>query len=205
MLKNEDTYKTIAEKSEGLFKDKGSKFIAYMYLIYSEEEVKDIVQRIKKEHFSARHHCYAYRLGNYGEKYRSNDDGEPSGTAGKPILGQLLSNELTNVLIVVVRYFGGTLLGVSGLIQAYKSAAADAIQNASIITKIIEDKIQLRFDYPIQNTVMKVIKDEQLTIENSEFGMECTMQISVRISKKELIISKFKKIIGLTILELNCE
>jgi uncharacterized YigZ family protein len=203
-VRNEDTYKTIAEKSEGIFKDKGSKFIAFIYPVSSEEQIKEIVQAIKKEHFSARHHCYAYRLGNFGEKHRSNDDGEPSGTAGKPIFGQLLSNGLTNVLIVVVRYFGGTLLGVSGLIQAYKSAATDAIMNATIVTTIIENKILLRFGYPLQNTVMKVIKDEQLTIENSEFGMDCKLYLAVRKSKTELIVSKLQTINGLKITELNC-
>jgi uncharacterized YigZ family protein len=205
MLIHEDTYQTIARNAEGSFKDKGSKFIAFMFHVSSEEEIKDIIQRIKKEHFSARHHCYAYRLGNYGEKYRSNDDGEPSGTAGKPILGQLLSKEITNALIVVVRYFGGTLLGVSGLINAYKSAAADVIENATVVTKIIEKKILLRFDYPLQNSVMRVIKDEQLEIIHSEFGMECMLQLAVRISKSAFIQTKFQTIIGLTIEELEGE
>jgi len=135
-----DTYNTIEESSEGLYKDKGSKFISYAFHVVDVDQVKEIIQQIKKEHFSARHHCYAYRLGFSGEHYRVNDDGEPSGTAGKPIYGQLLSHELTNVLIIVVRYFGGTLLGVSGLINAYKSAALDVIVNSNIVLKIIELK-----------------------------------------------------------------
>jgi len=204
-VNNDDTYKTIEGSAEGLFKDKGSKFIAYMHPISSEEEVKDILQVIKKEHFSARHHCYAYRLGNFGNVYRANDDGEPSGTAGKPIYGQLLSNDLTNVLIVVVRYFGGTLLGVSGLINAYKNAAADAIQNAVLITRIIEDQFLVTFDYPLQNVVMKIIKDEQLDIVNSEFGLDCRLTLNVRLNKGEMVMKKFQSIYGVTIVKLNNE
>jgi uncharacterized YigZ family protein len=202
---NDDTYKTIEGSAEGLFKDKGSKFIAYIYPISSEEEVKEILQVIKKEHFSARHHCYAYRLGNFGHIYRANDDGEPSGTAGKPIYGQLLSNDLTNVLIVVVRYFGGTLLGVSGLINAYKNAAADAIQNAILITRIIEDQFLVTFDYPLQNVVMKMIKDEHLEIANSVFGLDCRLTLNVRLNKSDMMMKKFQSIYGVTIEKLNNE
>jgi uncharacterized YigZ family protein len=194
-----DTYKTIEKSSEGLFKEKGSKFLGYAFHITNEDQVKEIVQRIKKEHFSARHHCYAYRLGFSGEKYRINDDGEPSGTAGKPIYGQLLSHEITNVLIVVVRYFGGTLLGVSGLINAYKSAALDVIVNSKIELKVIEIKFELLFDYPIQNNVMKVIKDEQLDVFFSEFNMNCKLHIKVRQNRVEEIMRKFELIFGLKI------
>jgi len=202
-VKEDDTYKTIEKSAEGIFKDKGSKFIALAFAITSEEEAKLIIQEIKKEHFSARHHCYAYRLGYYGEKYRANDDGEPSGTAGKPIYGQLLSFDITNVLIVVVRYFGGTLLGVSGLINAYKCATRDAIENAKIITKIIEKQVVLNFGYPVQNNVMKIIKDEKLEICSSEFGMECRINVLVRLNKAEMVLNLFRSIDGLNVDELN--
>ncbi|HOI47993.1 MAG TPA: YigZ family protein, partial [Prolixibacteraceae bacterium] len=133
----EDTYKTVSAPSEGLFKDKGSRFISYLYPVTTEEEIKEIIQQVKKAHHSARHHCYAWRLGRENIRFRANDDGEPSSTAGKPILGQLTSFELTNVLLVVVRYFGGTLLGTSGLINAYREAASEAIRNALVETRII--------------------------------------------------------------------
>ena len=198
MLKD-DTYKTIALPSEGIFKDKGSKFISYAFPVSDEESVKEIVQRIKKEHYSARHHCYAYRLGFAGENYRVNDDGEPSGTAGKPIYGQLLSKDLTNILVVVVRYFGGTLLGVSGLINAYKSATIDVIANSEIVTKIILKRFRLQFDYMTQNSVMKIIKDEQLEIVKSEYQLYCTLEILVRLQKEENILEKMRKIEGVKI------
>jgi uncharacterized YigZ family protein len=194
-----DTYKTIEESSEGLYKDKGSRFISYVFYVADEDQVKEIVQKIKKEHFSARHHCFAYRLGYSGEKYRVNDDGEPSGTAGRPIYGQLLSHDLTNVLIVVVRYFGGTLLGVSGLINAYKSAAASAIESAQIITKIIEVKYELVFDYPIKNNVIRIIKDEQLDICFSAYEMNCLLHIMVRQNKVKGVFKRFELINGLKI------
>ena len=201
MLKD-DTYKTIALPSEGIFKDKGSKFISYAFPVSDEESVKEIVQRIKKEHYSARHHCYAYRLGFSGENYRVNDDGEPSGTAGKPIYGQLLSKDLTNILVVVVRYFGGTLLGVSGLINAYKSATVDVIANSEIVTKIILKRFRLQFDYMTQNSVMKIIKDEQLEIVKSEYHMYCILEVLVRLQKEENILEKVRKIEGLKIDEI---
>jgi len=201
----QDTYQTVEGSAEGLFKDRGSKFIAFIFHVEKEEEIKETIQHIKKEHFSARHHCYAYRLGYYGEKYRANDDGEPSGTAGKPIHGQLLSHNLTKTLIVVVRYFGGTLLGVSGLINAYKNAAADAIMNASIVTRIIENNYRLKFDYPLQNAVMKIIKDEQLEIVSASYELDCTLEIKVRINKTDTVTEKLATIIGLTVEPLHCE
>jgi uncharacterized YigZ family protein len=194
-----DTYKTIEHPAMGLFKDKGSKFIAYVYPVQSEETIKEHVQALKKEHFSARHHCFAWRLGPTGEHYRANDDGEPSGTAGRPILGQLQSNELTNILIVVVRYFGGTLLGVSGLINAYKLAATDVISNAIVVERIIEKPIRLTFEYPIQNQVMRVLKDEQLEIVSSRYEMDCQITIAVRLKKFDQIMSKLVKIEGVTV------
>ena len=189
-----DTYLSIKEKTEGLFKDKGSKFIAYAYPIKNEKEIKEIIQDLKKEHYSARHHCYAYRLGPTGDQYRANDDGEPSGTAGRPILGQLLSNELTNVLIVVVRYFGGTLLGVSGLINAYKNATADVISKSTIIEHIVEHNYILTFDYPLQSSVMRIIKEDELEIVNAKYEMNCELIVAIRLNKEEGVLNKFQKI-----------
>jgi uncharacterized YigZ family protein len=198
----DDTYKTIETPSEGLFKDKGSKFIAYAYPVSEEEEIKSIIQSLKKEHYSARHHCYAYRLGDKGQTFRVNDDGEPSGTAGRPIYGQILSNNLTNILIVVVRYFGGTLLGVSGLINAYKSAASDVLSNSKIITKIVKEKLNLEFDYIIQNQVMKVIKDYHIETKDLKYGLLCSLDVYIRLGDMEPVTEKFKKIEGLKITSL---
>ncbi|MBN2806277.1 MAG: YigZ family protein [Prolixibacteraceae bacterium] len=189
-----DTYQSIESKCEGLFKDKGSKFLAFAYPVGNEEEVKAIVQELKKEHYSARHHCYAYRLGCLGEQYRANDDGEPSGTAGRPILGQLLSHELTNILVVVVRYFGGTLLGVSGLINAYKHAAANALEQATVVEHLITNRYRLSFDYPLQNQVMRVIKEDELNIVQSEFGLNCQLIVDIRLQKETPVLAKFEKI-----------
>lgn len=189
-----DTYLTIESPSEGLFKDKGSKFIAYAYPIYSEDEVKPIIEDLKKEHYSARHHCFAWRLGVEGDRFRANDDGEPSGSAGKPILGQLLSKEVTNILVVVVRYFGGTLLGVPGLINAYKSATKEVIDNALVIERIVEDKVEVTFDYLVMNDVMKVIKDEELKQLSSDYDLMCKIVLPVRQQKTNRVIERFSKI-----------
>lgn len=179
----EDTYKTIEKPSEGLFKDKGSKFISFAFPVSSEEEIKEIVQSIKKEHHSARHHCYAWRLGADQLHFRANDDGEPSSTAGKPILGQIQSFDLTNILIVVVRYFGGTLLGVSGLINAYRSAALDAINQAEIVEKLVEKWLLVEFDYGAMNEVMKIFKDEKLPQIDPLFDLKCKIKTHIRISE----------------------
>lgn len=195
----EDTYRTILAPSEGLFKDKGSKFIAYAYPVYSEEEIKDIVQSIRKEHYSARHHCYAWRLGHEKLQFRANDDGEPSSTAGKPILGQIQSFDLTNILVVVVRYFGGTLLGVGGLINAYKNAAQDAIAHAEIVEKMVEKQLIIEFDYGVMNEVMKVFKDEKLPQIDPQFDLHCTIKTWVRLSDTSRIESMLLKIEGLRI------
>lgn len=195
----EDTYKTIEKPSEGLFKDKGSKFVAYAFPVESEDEIRNIVQGIKKEHFSARHHCYAWRLGYQKLHFRANDDGEPSSTAGKPILGQIQSFDLTNVLIVVVRYFGGTLLGVSGLINAYKSAAADAINQAIIVERLVENQLLIQFDYSAMNEVMKIFKDEKLIQLEPEFDLQCNIKTRVRLSESTRIEASFQKIEGVKV------
>ena len=195
----EDTYFTIKEPSEGLFKDRGSKFLGLAFPVSSEEEIKKHLAELKKLHPGANHHCYAFRLGADKQAYRANDDGEPSNTAGKPILGQIQSKDLTNILIVVVRYFGGTLLGVSGLINAYKLAALDAINNAQITEKTVNDFYSIRFDYVHMNEVMKIIKDQELKIESQNSELTCSITFSVRKSNSTAIYDRMSKIEGLEI------
>lgn len=195
----DDTYKTIEQKAEGLYKEKGSKFIAYAYPIAAEDEAKEIVQGLKKEFYDARHHCYAYRIGHKGESFRMNDDGEPSSTAGRPIYGQLLSYDVTNILVVVVRYFGGTKLGVSGLINAYQSATSDVLQNASIVEKTVDITFTAQFGYAMLNDVMKVIKDEQPKVEQQSFDNSCTVRMSIRKSRAEVLEAKLSNIEGLSL------
>ncbi|MBW6499487.1 MAG: YigZ family protein, partial [Bacteroidales bacterium] len=178
----DDTFLTIAGPAQGLYKDKGSKFIALAFPVETEEQISDILTSVKKEYYDARHHCYAWMLGQSREHFRTNDDGEPSGTAGKPIHGQLLSAGLTNLLVVVVRYFGGIKLGVRGLIDAYKGATAVAIENAEIITKIILEQYQLDFDYLSMNEVMKILKDHDLPQADHQFDLRCRLSFSVRQS-----------------------
>ena len=186
-----DSYKSIAAPSKGLYKDKGSKFLSFAYPVSSEAQVKDIVASLKKEYFDARHHCYAYRLGLNGDDWRANDDGEPSSTAGRPILGQILSAGLSDILIVVVRYFGGILLGTSGLIVAYKSAAADAIANSHITDKVATEIFEIRFNYLQMNDVMKVLKDLQIAPMEQSFDERCTIVAPVRLRD----IDRFKELL----------
>jgi uncharacterized YigZ family protein len=195
----EDIYKTIEKSSEGLFKDKGSKFIAYAFPVFTEDEIKEHIFRLKKEHYSARHHCYAWRLGADKKRFRTNDDGEPSSTAGKPILGQIQSFDLTNILIVVVRYFGGTLLGVSGLINAYRSAARNAIENGTIVEKTVENVLLVEFGYENMNAVMKIFKDEQLPQQETLFELKCQIKTSVRLSESQRIRELLEKTEGVTV------
>ncbi|MFA5329951.1 MAG: YigZ family protein [Prolixibacteraceae bacterium] len=192
----DDTFKTIAQPSEGLFKDKGSKFMSFAFPVSSEDEIKEIINTLKKEHHSARHHCYAWRLGHEKLLSRANDDGEPSSTAGKPILGQIQSFDLTNILIVVVRYFGGTLLGVSGLINAYRSAALDAINQAEIVEKLVEKQLFIEFDYLVMNEIMKIFKDEKLLQIEPQFDLKCRIKTLVRLSELERITEEFHKVGG---------
>ncbi len=195
----DDTYKTIDLASEGLYKDKGSKFIAYLYSVKTEQEIKDFIIQLKKDHHSARHHCYAYRLHADKSVYRANDDGEPAGTAGKPILGQIQSNDLTDVLIVVVRYFGGTLLGVTGLIKAYKSAAADAIKNAEIVIKTINLQYEITCPYEQLNDIMRIVKQENLTVLNQQSDDKVKVLIEIRKSILEKVLGMFKKLEGVEV------
>jgi uncharacterized YigZ family protein len=192
-----DTYQTIEIPSEGLFKEKGSKFLAYAYPVNDEQDIKTILGNIRKEHFSARHCCYAWRLGLQNERFRINDDGEPSGTAGRPIFGQIQSYKLTNILLVVVRYFGGTLLGVSGLIQAYKKAAGEAISNANIVTRIVEHILEVHFEYIAMNDLMLLVKEEQLEVVHTKFDLNCLIQLKVRSAKMDDISSRIGKINGI--------
>ena len=181
----QDQYRSIAAPSEGLFKDNGSRFIALAYPVETEEEVKSIVAGLRKEYHDARHHCYAYRLGYKGEVWRASDDGEPSGSAGRPILGQIDSLGLSDILVVVVRYFGGIKLGIPGLIRAYKTSTADALSSARIVDKIASRHFRLQFDYLSMNAVMKVLKDMDLPQSAQEFGESCSLQTSVRLAAVE--------------------
>ncbi len=178
-----DSFNTIEKESQGYFKDKGSKFYSYAFPLQNEEKVKEIIVRLKKKHHGAKHFCYAWRLGTENIRYRANDDGEPSFTAGKPILGQLQSFNITNILIVVVRYFGGTLLGVSGLINAYKNAANDALNNSKIVNKLIKQRYKISFTYKELNDVMHLLKKEDYTIVNTDFKENCSLVFSVRKSE----------------------
>lgn len=198
-----DTYFTISGASEGLFKNKGSRFLAFAFPVQDENEVKDHVQFLKKQYHNARHHCYAYRIG-VEEPYlfRMNDDGEPSGTAGKPIFGQILSKQLTNILIVVVRYFGGTLLGTSGLIQAYKAAAEDALLNSTIMQNVVKEKLHLQFGYQEMNAVMRVVKEESVEITQQDFQEECKMDVLVPRKLKDAVLRRLILIEKLNISEI---
>jgi uncharacterized YigZ family protein len=193
-----DTYLTIKAFSQGLYKEKGSRFIAQAWPVTNQEEIKSILENIRKEYHSARHYCFAWMLGQDRQTFRVNDDGEPSGTAGKPILGQINSSNLTNVLLVVIRYFGGKLLGVSGLINAYKTAAESALQNSEIIELYIEDYYELRFPYSAINDVMKVIKEEEAGQSMQKFELECSMSINFRASSRDRILNAISRIGGLT-------
>ena len=178
-----DCYKSISSPSKGIYKDKGSKFLSFAFPVETEEQAKSIIDNLRKEYFDARHHCYAWRIGPQGDKWRANDDGEPSSTAGKPIYGQILSNNLSDILIVVVRYFGGILLGTSGLIVAYKSASADAIANACVIEKIATARYRVEFDYSQMNAVMKCLKDFHISPRNTIFDNLCSLEVDIRLGR----------------------
>ena len=191
----DDQYKTIKNPSIGIYRDKGSKFLAFAYPFQKEEEFKEIIAKLKTEHPKANHHCYAYRLTPDRTVYKANDDGEPSGTAGRPILNTLLSKNLTNVLVIVVRYFGGTLLGVSGLINAYKQATEEALLKAEVIHKTVQDVYQVKFEYSLMNDVMKLIKDEALDNFNQEFDLSCKIEIAINKSEVTRIIGKLEMLV----------
>ncbi len=191
-----DTFLTIKSPAEGLFKDKGSKFLAFAYPVKTVDEVKDIVQQKRAEFYDARHVCYAYMLGAERKNFRAVDDGEPSSTAGKPILGQINSHQLTNILVIVVRYFGGILLGTSGLINAYKEASAAAITNAEIEEEIVKTSISVKFKYHQLNDIMRVVKEQDLDVSGQEFGFdENTITLLVRNSQLDAVNEKIKQIL----------
>jgi len=195
----EDSYKTIEYPAEGYLTEKKSKFISHIVPVKSAEEVKEIVEEHRKKYYDARHVCWAYMLGWEREEFRWNDDGEPSGTAGKPILGQINSAELTDVLILVVRYFGGTLLGTGGLIRAYKEAAADAIAHAEIVEKTVDDRIVIRFEYPLLNEVMRLLKQYEEVQWTQEFRESCRMDLSIRRSLSTRLSEQLSSLHGVEV------
>lgn len=190
----EDTFKTIRALSEGLYKEKGSKFLAFAHPVESIEAVKSLLEQYRKTYYDARHVCYAYALGPDASETRSNDDGEPSGTAGRPILGQIQSFDLTNVLVVVIRYFGGVLLGTGGLVVAYKTAAAEALQNAFIEEKTIDVDFIFRFEFPFMNEVMKLVKSLDAQIVSQDYEMDCGMRLRIRKRDAERLEKALEKI-----------
>lgn len=197
----EDTYLTIDKPSEGLYKEKMSKFLAFAEPCRTVEEAKEIVTLYKKEYFDARHVCWAYMIGSDRLEFRSNDDGEPSGTAGKPILGQINSFNLTNICVIVVRYFGGIKLGTSGLIEAYRTAAAKALNAAEIQEKIIEDVLTVHFEYPLMGDAMRVVKEENATVLKQDFNEDCLLTLSLRKAAMPRMRSRFEGIYGIDIIE----
>lgn len=188
-----DEYKTIVSISEGTYSELRSKFLAFAHPVTSVDEAMSIVEQYQKKYYDARHVCWAYMIGAEREVFRSNDNGEPSGTAGKPILGQINSHELTNILILVVRYFGGVKLGTSGLIVAYRTAAAEAIEHAEIITRTVDETYSFGFEYPFMNAVMKVVRDMEATIVEQTYDNECKMSLSIRRGKMQELKDKISK------------
>lgn len=189
-----DTYKTISDLSEAIFTEKRSKFLAFAIPVRTVEEIKEHIDFYQKKYYDARHVCYAYMLGAERETFRANDNGEPSGTAGKPILGQINSNELTDILVVVIRYFGGIKLGTSGLIVAYKAAAAEAIAAAEIIEKTVDEEITIAFEYPFMNDVMRIVKEEEPEIVRQFFDMDCEMTLRIRQSLMPKLRTRLEKV-----------
>ena len=189
----DDTYLTIEAPAEAIYKEKSSKFLAFAYPVADEEEIRSRLEALRKRYYDATHHCYAWRLGPHGETFRANDDGEPSGTAGKPILGQMLSAGITDCLVAVVRYFGGTKLGVPGLIAAYRESAAAAIAAARIVERTVDREIRVRFPYVAMNDIMRVVKEEQPRIGEQTFANLCTMRLAIRESRAAGLIEKLRK------------
>ncbi|WP_315538212.1 YigZ family protein [Prevotella koreensis] len=190
----EDSFRTISKEGEGYYTEKRSKFLAFAHHVECIDDVKELLAHYKKKYFDARHVCYAYMLGPERTDFRANDDGEPSNTAGKPILGQINSNELTEVLIVVVRYYGGVNLGTGGLIVAYREAAADAIRNSEIIDKVVEEQVDFEFPYVMMNQVMKVVKDMQPRVLSQNYDNTCLISLSIRKSLAEQLKVRLNKL-----------
>ena len=192
-MQPDDLYRTVAAPAEAACRERSSKFLAWIYPVRTEEEIREHLEALRKRFFDATHHCYAWRLGPRGEAFRANDDGEPSGTAGKPILGQLLSNELTDCLVVVVHYFGGTKLGVPGLIAAYKESAAAAIEAAQIVERTVDRIVTVDFPYVAMNDIMRVVKELQPRIEEQTFDNLCTLRLTIRESRADLLEERLRK------------
>jgi len=190
----DDRYKTIAGSAEGIFRDRGSKFIAFAFHIRTEEEAKQHLLKVRADHPKARHHCWALRLTPDRSVFRINDDGEPSGTAGRPILNTILSQDLTNIIVVVVRYFGGTLLGVPGLINAYKSASADALGSAEITELTVNDVYMISFEYLQLNDVMRIVKEESLKLNKQEFENDCVIELEIPKSQLNAVLNRLEKV-----------
>lgn len=188
-----DAYKSVQAPSTGLFKDKGSRFISYLYPVTSEDQVKPLVDAVKKEHHAARHHCFAYRIGHDGALFRANDDGEPSGSAGRPILGAIDSAGLSDVLVIVVRYFGGILLGVPGLINAYREATRDAVASAEIVEKVACRQLEIEFEYLQMNDVQRYLKSAEVQVLEQRFDLDCKMLLSVRLAKADAFCQGIEK------------
>ena len=198
-MEPKDSYLTLAAPVQTAMRERSSKFLIYAYPVTDEEQIRTHLEALRKEFYDATHHCYAYRLGPQGEVFRANDDGEPSGTAGKPILGQLLSQEVTDCLVVVIRYFGGTKLGVSGLIQAYREATQEALEAAEIVERTVDSIIQVDFSYMAMNGVMRIIKEMNPRIDEQTFDNLCTMRLRIRKSEAPILIAKLEKVEGVTI------
>ena len=194
-----DSYLTIAQPAEAYNRERSSKFLSFAFPVENEEQIREALEPLRKRYFDATHHCYAWRLGPEGESFRANDDGEPSGTAGRPILGQLLSAGVTNCLVVVVRYFGGTKLGVPGLIAAYKEATQEVLAACQIVERTVDDRITIYFPYVAMNDVMRVIKEEQPQIEEQLFDNLCTIRLRIRRSLSERLVGRLKKVEGATL------
>lgn len=195
----QDSYKTIARPAETTYRQLSSKFLVYAYPVETEAEIKEHLDALRKRWFDATHHCYAWRLGPQGEQFRANDDGEPSSTAGKPILGQLLSQEVTNCLVVVVRYFGGTKLGVPGLIAAYKESTALVLSECEIVERTVDVVMDVSFSYIAMNDIMRIVKDMQPKVINQVFDNLCTMTLTIREGDSEQLIGRLEKVEGATV------
>ncbi len=196
-----DEYRTVAQESTGIYKEKGSRFLAFAYNVTTADEAKAIIRDKQKEFHDARHHCYAWRIGSGEGETKVGDDGEPSGTAGRPILGQILSAELTNVVVVVVRYFGGIKLGTGGLIVAYKAATADCLQNAQIVTRTFDAALAISFPYLAMNGVMKTLKDSSAKIISQKFDTDCEIDITIRMAERDSLLAKLVDVEGVTVSE----
>jgi len=196
----EDSYQSILQRAEGIYKEKGSKFLSFAIPVCSVDDAKMVLQSFRANYHDARHICYAYVIGYPNPVVRSSDDGEPSGTAGKPILAQIQAKQLSDVMVVVVRYFGGVLLGTGGLVVAYREATVDALNNTTVYTKIVEQALTIQCAYPQLNEVMKIIKDNNLTIISQTLEISCTLQVQIRLSNFEIITERLKQVHGLQVI-----